>query len=691
MPSISQNGHHAQAHTHSAARAQVEDSRNGPQVLAGAPIRPEDLAKRHGLKPQHANGKTEWHGKHPGGFGAQRDGFILNEDGTAWDRSQDQHYTSLEVAGLFGLEPGQYEPVAQWRAHNPLDNPFNGHKRASISARPSARPAPRPKAQAAPSSKPKPPKDEKPVRAKYFDYPDEDGALLFQAIRREFSNGAKTFSQRRPDGNGGWIYDLTGTRRVLYKLPQVLAASTVYMVEGEGCADALNAALEAEGLLGEHFATSAPLGAGNYSPECSPVLTGKRVVFLPDNDGPGTRHVAKACPSIAEHAASLQVLELPGLAEHGDVKDFLESGGTVGQVLEMAENAPDWSSPRPVEDEAALPFEFSFTTDSDLDERLGEIEWLWPGFIPRGFLTAVVGDQDQGKSQVAQSLCDIILRGSRWPDGQPHTPEPDTKLLWIDTEGSIALFHQRAKAWGMPRGRFILPADPLQELTVDDVEHWMWIEAAIERFRPPLVVIDALSGAHKSGKENGNDEMKPVMRKLAALAQRFNIAVVIVHHLNKPAQGLASYPVTIHRLRGATAIPQYCRAILALGTPDMSQPESRRLDVIKLNLARKPESVGYRLSDLGPMWGEAPEAPKQRRAIDDALDFLEVAMKDGPRLASEVQEDARAQKIGSNALRDAMKVASVRAQREGGSNGRWFWYPANYTRVEGDFEEGGVE
>jgi len=320
-------------------------------------------------------------------------------------------------------------------------------------------------------------------------------------------------------------------------------------------------------------------------------------------------------------------------------------------------------------------FEFGFTTDNDLDDRLGEIEWEWPGYIPRGFVTAIVGDQDVGKSQVAQSLCDIRLRGSRWPDGQPHEPHPDTKLLWIDTEGSIALFYQRMKFWGMKRGCFILPPDPLQELTVDDELHWMWIEAAIEKFMPPIIVIDALSGAHKSGKENGNDEMKPVMKKLAGLAQKYNIAVLVVHHLNKPIAGVAPYPITIHRLRGASAIPQYCRSILALGSPDVNQPEKRRLDVIKLNLAKKPAPVGYELSDHGPLWGDAPEPPKERRAIDDALDFLEIALKDGPRLSEDVQGEAKAQKIGSNALRDAMKAMKVKPRREGGKDGRWFWYP----------------
>jgi hypothetical protein len=347
---------------------------------------------------------------------------------------------------------------------------------------------------------------------------------------------------------------------------------------------------------------------------------------------------------------------------------------------------------KPLEaDPEIAPFEFS--TDENLDDKLTGIEWLWPskdgtsGYIPRGFITGLVGDQEQGKSMIAQNFCDIVLRGVRWPDGTSHTPTPDTKLLWIDTEGSIALFHDRLKAWKMPRGRFILPPDPLQELTIDDALSWLWIEKAIEKFSPPLIVIDALSGAHK-GRENGNDEMKPVMKKLAELAQRFHIAVVVIHHLGKPAPGVPLYPITIHRLRGASAISQYCRSILALSAPDAAQPEARRLDVIKLNLARKPAPVGYILTNNGPAWGNAPEPQKERRVVDDAKDFLELALAEGPRESKELESEAKEQGIGRNALHDAKKSLNIKAQREGGKDGRWFWYPSQYATVADGALEG---
>ena len=88
-----------------------------------------------------------------------------------------------------------------------------------------------------------------------YPYRDETGALLYVVERRE----PKAFRQRRPDGHGGWLWNLDGARRVLYRLPALVAADpleAVFLVEGEKDADAL-AAL---GLV----ATTSPLGAGKW-------------------------------------------------------------------------------------------------------------------------------------------------------------------------------------------------------------------------------------------------------------------------------------------------------------------------------------------------------------------------------------------------------------------------------------------
>jgi len=254
--------------------------------------------------------------------------------------------------------------------------------------------------------------------------------------------------------------------------------------------------------------------------------------------------------------------------------------------------------------------QFEFSTDEDLNGVFTATEWEWSGYVPRGYLSALVGDQGQGKSAVALSFCQTIITGGHWPNGHASATTPGARLLWIDTEGALALFHERARIYGIPAGHFIFQKDPLAEVRIDDAASWSWVEAAIEKFKPPLVVVDSLSGAHR-GKENDNAEMKLICKRLAELAQRHHIAVLLIHHLNKTPAGVPAYPVTLSRIRGATAITQFCGSVMALSTPDQSQPEQRRLDVIKMNLAKTPLPVGYEMTDLGPVWCDAPHAPGQ--------------------------------------------------------------------------------
>jgi hypothetical protein len=66
-----------------------------------------------------------------------------------------------------------------------------------------------------------------------YNYPSAYEELLFQVVRYE----PKGFSQRRPDGKGGWIWNLEGIEPVLYLLPEVMeavrAGETIFVCEGE--------------------------------------------------------------------------------------------------------------------------------------------------------------------------------------------------------------------------------------------------------------------------------------------------------------------------------------------------------------------------------------------------------------------------------------------------------------------------
>lgn len=166
--------------------------------------------------------------------------------------------------------------------------------------------------------------------AAIYDYVDATGELLFQVVRFD----PKTFRQRRPRG-AGWEWGLGQTKPVIYRLPEVLGAETVYVCEGEKGTEAARKI----GLV----ATNSPMGAGKWRPEMGEALAGKHVVILPDNDEPGRRHAADVAASAREHdAASIRILELPRLPEKGDLFDWLTDGNDRADLEVLVRGCPLW-------------------------------------------------------------------------------------------------------------------------------------------------------------------------------------------------------------------------------------------------------------------------------------------------------------------------------------------------------------
>jgi 5S rRNA maturation endonuclease (ribonuclease M5) len=161
-----------------------------------------------------------------------------------------------------------------------------------------------------------------------YDYTDESGRLLFQVVRAD----PKGFRQRRPDGRGGWIWNLRGVRRVLYRLPAVLeavkAGTTIYVVEGEKDVERC----ETAGLV----ATCNPGGAGKWSREYTETLRGAHVVIVADWDAPGRAHALRVARELDGVAQSVRILRA---AAGKDAHDHFTAGKTAEDFIpiEVAE------------------------------------------------------------------------------------------------------------------------------------------------------------------------------------------------------------------------------------------------------------------------------------------------------------------------------------------------------------------
>ena len=89
------------------------------------------------------------------------------------------------------------------------------------------------------------------------------------------------------------------------------------------------------------------MGAKKWRDEYSEWCRGRSTIVLTDNDNDGSEHVQIVARSLFGTAASIKVLELPGLPAHGDVSDWLDAGHTIEELEALAASAPEWE-PAPV-------------------------------------------------------------------------------------------------------------------------------------------------------------------------------------------------------------------------------------------------------------------------------------------------------------------------------------------------------
>lgn len=171
-------------------------------------------------------------------------------------------------------------------------------------------------------------------------YRDKEGHVLYKKIRIEPGKNGKTkdFYFERLDNTGKLVKNLNDIERVLYQLPKVLeakkAGELIFLVEGEKDADRLQ-----NGLL---IATTNPEGAaGPWRSQYTETLKGAHIALLYDEDLAGHSRRDLIIKELAGIAASIKIVELPGLQfsdHHGpDVTDWLTNGHTIQELKMLVE------------------------------------------------------------------------------------------------------------------------------------------------------------------------------------------------------------------------------------------------------------------------------------------------------------------------------------------------------------------
>ena len=298
-----------------------------------------------------------------------------------------------------------------------------------------------------------------------------------------------------------------------------------------------------------------------------------------------------------------------------------------------------------------------------------EVRWLWYPYIPLGKLTIVQGDPGEGKTTLVLALIASLTRGEALPEC--NTAESPMSVIYQTAEDGLAdTIKPRLEAMGADCSRVFVIDESRKELSMLDER----LEKAIHETEARLVVLDPVQAYLGSDVDmHRANEIRPILKRVASLAEQNNCAVILIGHMNK-AQGLkASY-----RGLGSIDFRAAARSVLLVGRMK-DDPSVRVMAQDKNSLAPEGRSMSFSLSEDGFRWLGCVDA-----TVDDVLcgmarvesktaqmeNALRELLEDGDGLSSdELTAYAESLGISERTLKIAKRNVGVVSERRGGK-----WY-----------------
>lgn len=446
--------------------------------------------------------------------------------------------------------------------------------------------------------RPEPSWEDRDIEATY-DYHREDGSVAYQVVRRH----GKVFAQRRPNGAGGWAWGLGGTTPLPFQLPKLLKADFVAVVEGEK--DALR--LEREGVP----ATCNNGGAGNFKVDLVPWFKGKRVGILHDNDDPGRQHALKVAALLTGTAASVKIIELPGLDPKADVSDFLNAGGTIAQVRECYTKAQEWtpewqfSSDIPNENDrfvrtlreeieaAGGPDRFwDFSLKPGVPTPWEKLTKALGGGMRNGEVYVVGANQGSGKTSLAlqfgtkalRSRLGVLLYSMEmgWRDVFQRLVSMEARVDLLEYQdfqrggGQTADIRQRLSLSTSELIQFPMLVSTKTRVTPEYVVN----ETARLKKRQPIhfVIVDHMQLMATSGSVRGDyEKFTAISRAMKETAKEMDVPVLLVSQTSRSNSSDKRSELEVSDLRGSGAIEEDAAAVMLL-YPDKEDVARTLLD-----------------------------------------------------------------------------------------------------------------
>jgi RecA-family ATPase len=473
---------------------------------------------------------------------------------------------------------------------------------------------------------------------KTYNYTDANGTLLYQVCRLE----PKSFRQRRPNGSGGWAWDLDGVTRVPYRLPELTKYNfgTVFVCEGEKDAD----------RLAEHDLCATTVASGKWEGVDIDVFAGRDVMILEDNDGAGVKRARETATALHGTASTIRIVRLPDLPEKGDVSDWLDSSPRNDAALltglcfdaplwtpETAKPLPEIPSP-PIAPTAEPPPALAFINVAAWHgQPVPDREWCVLNRVPMRNVTLFSGEGAIGKSIVSLQLAVAHVLGRDWLGTLPEIGpvlavacEDDANEL--QRRLSLILTHYGATFAELEdlhllslAGQDALLATADRHGLIKPTKLFHQLNAAACEIRPKLIILDNSADVF-GGNENDRTHVRQFIGILRGVAITANAGVLLTSHPSLTGMNSGT------GLSGSTAWNASVRSRLYMkrATTEKDEepdPNLRVIEVMKANYGPVGETITVTWKD-GVFVPTAAMGTLEKLAAERAADELFLKLLD---------------------------------------------------------------
>lgn len=305
-----------------------------------------------------------------------------------------------------------------------------------------------------------------------------------------------------------------------------------------------------------------------------------------------------------------------------------------------------------------------------------EVEWLWYPYIPFGKLTIIQGNPGEGKTFFAMQLAAACTNRRFLP--QMELFEPFNMIFQTAEDGLGDTVKPRLLSDEADLERVLVIDDAENPLTLADER----IENAIRENHARLVIIDPLQAFLGANVDmNRANEVRPIFRRLADVAQATNCAIVMIGHLNKAAGSQSTY-----RGLGSIDITAVVRSLLFIGKVK-TDLTTRVIVHEKSSLAPPGQSLAFSLGDeKGFRWIGAydisaedllagGEGSKTELKQEQAVKLIDEFLSEGRKVSiAEINKEAAERGISERTVRLARNSMGDKIASERQGKDWWIWF-----------------